>query len=222
MLRQVVVHQILEVPLIANALPTATATKPRTPAIKRLAEFSTKASFERIGHALPLNRMAPTHKGVNMRRRCTHLVQTPTVGLTDRASRYDESFLHSSVESYRRMFRMTFVKFGHLFVRPLNTLPSPDIALWSVGKPRSIGVKCEQIDRHDGHLSCGCIIHKYVQPAGIHPRLSAERRCLFLAAKESVGKSKRMIVTGRTRLHTNRWALATIMSDGMAGPETGL
>ncbi len=73
----------------------------------------------------------------------------------------------------------------------------------------------------------------------MHPRLSAERRCLFVAAdaypraafarpdpfaaaKEPVRKSKRMIVTGRTRRHANRWALATIMSDGMAGPETGL
>ena len=210
--------------LIANALPTATATEPRAPAIKRLAESSTKASFERVRYALPLNKLTPAHKGVNMGRRCAYLVQTPTLGLTDRAGRYDERFPRSSVESHRRMFRITFIKFRHLLIRRLNTLASPDIALRSVRKPRSIGVKCEQIDRHDGHLSRGCIVHKYVQPAGIHPRLSAEGRCLFIAADAypRVGKSKPMIVTGRTQLHANRWAPATIMSDGMAGPELGL
>ncbi len=171
MLRQVVVQQVLEMSLIANALPTATATKPRAPAIKRLAEFSTKASFERVRYALPLNKMAPTHEGVNMRRRCSYLVQTPTVGLTDRASRYDERFLHSSVESHRRMFRITFVQFGHLFVRRLNTLAAPDITLWSIRKPRSIGVECEQIDRHGGHLSCGCI-----SAGGVRTPRSVRRR----------------------------------------------
>ncbi len=82
-LGQVFVHQVVEVPTVANLFAAAAATEPWPLGIDRLTQCCAEAPLQRIGDLFPFDESAPTDESVEMSRRGANLVKTPVFLFAD-------------------------------------------------------------------------------------------------------------------------------------------
>ena len=65
--RQVVLHQVIEVLPISHLLTAAAAAEPRSLAIENLAQFHPETAFERVADGFPFLKALPADEQMGMR-----------------------------------------------------------------------------------------------------------------------------------------------------------
>ena len=141
---QVFVHQVVEVPTVANLFAAAAATEPWPLGIDRLTQCCAEAPLPRIGNLFPFDESAPTDESVEMSRCGANLVKTPVFLFADLGSRLNHGLLHCPVELHGRVLGVTVVMGPHLGIRWKNADSTPHIALRAIREPRAVRVEGEQ------------------------------------------------------------------------------
>ena len=202
MLGQVFVHQVVEVPTVANLFAAAAATEPWPLGIDRLTQCCAKAPLQRIGDLFPFDESAPTDESVEMSRRGANLVKTPVFLFADMERCLNHCLLHCSVELHGRVLGVAVVMGPHLRIRWKNAGSTPHLALRAIREPRAVRVEREQVDSHAVDHSRGCIsaglAHLRIFIRSYYEDVSAKSPCSPYAAPAlSLRSSAKPISTNR-------------------------
>ena len=166
MFRQVFVHQVIVVGLIAHVFPAPLTHKPFPSFRSRmLGEHHAKEALERVVDELPIELVVrPTDQYVHVCCFGCDIVQPPISTITDVARAVDKDLLQFLVECHLRVGRVSIVLRSHFRIRRQDSLALAHISPGMIGSPGAIGMERQQVDRHGGSMTA--------VSAGYHPQLS--------------------------------------------------
>ena len=165
MFRQILVHEILEVPAVAHAFPAPLTHKPFPSFLSRmLRKHHAKEALERVVDELPIKRIVqPTDKCVYVCWFGCDIVQPPISTITDVARAVDKNLLQLLVECHLWVGRVSIVLRSHFRIWRQDSLALAHISPGMIGSPGAIGMQRQQVDRHGGSMTA--------VSAGYHPQL---------------------------------------------------
>ncbi len=174
MFGQVFVLEVIVVGLIAHALPAAFAHKPLSSlCLRMMGEHHAQEALERVVNELPIKlAVRPTDQCVYVSWFGCNVVQPPISVIADVACAFDENLLQLLVEYHLWARRVSIVLCRHLGVRREDSSALTHISPGMIGPPGAIGMKCQQVDRHDGSMT--------QESAGYHPQLLG-RAAIYVA-----------------------------------------